>query len=443
MTERSRKLSPLDATLLVMGGIIGVGIFFNPHSVAELVATPGVFLGLWAVGGVLALCGAFTFAELGATFPRAGGWFVYLREAFGPGVAFLFAWVVLFVVSTGALSVVATFCASNLVALLAIDATPAIERATAAVILLGLTGLTLCGIKVGATFQNACMLIKLGAIGVLVVAGLALYTAAPDAAPTPVRELPPPPLWKGVILAMLPVLFSYGGWQMLGYTATEVENPRRTLPRAILFGVLAVVLVYLAINLAFLRVLGLEELATNPGFAAELARRTLGGSGERFLHAAMAVSSLGVCMVIVLSSPWIYVAMAREGLFFRRFGDLHSKTGAPVLGLCLQCTIALAYLLFVGEDLVNRLTGTVVFAEWFFHALVALGLLSMRRRRPELERPFLAPRIMPALYFLLASAIVIGNLIQGRLETTGTGLVVLAVGALVYALWRRRISARR
>ena len=442
-----RFLSSFDATMLVMGGIVGVGIFFQPATVAALVREPWAFLLTWGVGGLLALCGAFTFAEWGATLPRAGGWFVYLREAYGRAVAFLFAWIVLFVVSTGALAVMASFCAAMLASLFpALGPQGSTARAVAAgALIAGVTGLALAGLKVGALFQNGCMIVKLLAIAALTIAGLVIAAPA-DAAAMASAAPPAPPLPEGLLRAMLPVLFTFGGWQMLGYTASEVREPARTLPRAILLGVTGTIVVYLMVNVAFLRVLGTEGLAAEgPGrFAAAVARRSFGASGEQVLSAAMAVSALGVTVVTVVATPWVHVAMARAGLFFAPFARLHPRTGAPALGLYLQAAIALGYLALghvlsarLEVDVIEYLTGSVVFAEWIFHALVAWGLLRLRRRRPDLARPFRAPTVFPLAYAALAVVVVAGNLTQGDPWQVGTGLVVLGLGLVAYLARRQ------
>ena len=444
--ERARPLGSLDATLLVMGGIIGVGIFFQPSGVAQLVREPVAYVALWAVGGLLALCGAFTFAEWGATLPRAGGWFEYLREAFGRRVAFLFAWIVLLVVSTGALAILAGFCAGMLARLFPVLGAQgsAAQLAVAAALIASITALAAAGIRVGARFQNVCMVTKLAALLVLAVLGLFFAAPGSGALEHTVAAAPPPPLARGLVQAMLPVLFTYGGWQMLGYTAAAVREPARTLPRAILVGVVCVIAVYLVVNIAYLRVLGIDGLAAaGPGFAADVARRTLGESGEKLLAAAMAVSAAGIVTVIVLATPWIYVAMSRAGLFFRAFGAVHTKSGAPRLALLTQGAIALLYLGLAhaftsadGANPVDYLTGAVVFTEWIFHALAAWGLLRLRRLRPDLERPFRSPTIFPVVYLALAIVVVAGNLWQGERHQIGTGLVVIALGAVAYAVWK-------
>jgi len=433
MPPAPRQLSLLDATLLVMGGIIGVGIFYTPRLVAQHVPEPTAFLAMWAIGGLIALTGALTFAELGATFPRAGGWYVFLREAFGPFVAYLFAWVVLCVVSTGAVSVIVRVLVQNVPGL-----PPSTHFAVGAAVIVLVTGLAMLGAKAGATLQNGCMAVKLGAIAAM--AGVGLLSTAPA---TSLPVLPAPTeggLAMGMVRALLPVLFACGGWQMLCYVAPQVRDPQKTLPRAIVLGILGVIATYLAINAAYLRVLGIDGLIADPAFASEMARRTLGPTGGELLRAAMAVSALGVCIVILVATPWLYVAMAREGLFFARFAKTHPRTGAPIAALLVQGGLALGYWIWGEADL---LVDSVVFVEWIFHFLVAVALLRLRARRSELPRPFASPLypLAPVLYALLATAVVVGTLAQSEPRSAAIGLGVLAVAAVVYRPWRRLVRA--
>lgn len=434
-----RKLSLFDATMMVMGGIIGVGIFFTPASVAAAVPHEGLFLGLWAVGGLIAMCGAFTFAELSGTWPREGGWYVFLRESFGRFPAYLFAWVVLFAVSTGAIAVMIHYFTLWLLQLVGSDAPVRgpLFLAIGASAIVGVTALTMLGVKVGATFQNVCMLTKLAAIAAMALIGLLFFqsTGPQPALPAPVSGS----LTKGCIDAVLPVLFTCGGWQMLSYIAPQVRDPQKTLPRAIVIGVLGVVATYLLINCAYLRVLGLGGFAGQSGFASTMAERTLGPIGSRILLGALTVSAIGICTVNIIATPWMYVAMAREGLFFQRFARLQPKTGAPLLALTLQLCVCLVYW-FWGKAEV--LTNAVVFVEWVFHALVAWALLSVRWKRPDLPRPFRSPLwpLAPVVYLLVALWVVFGNLYQGmsdaKLDTIWIGCAVLAAGAIVYLPWR-------
>ncbi|MDP6538361.1 MAG: amino acid permease [Planctomycetota bacterium] len=440
-----RKLHLLDATLLVMGGILGVGVFFNPGQVAGLLPHPPAFLAAWLVGGLIALCGAFTFAELGATFPRSGGWFVYLRECHGPLVAFLFAWVVLFVVSTAALAIMADFCLGMLEGVApAVGAAGSGARSAWSITLLcAITAVALGGAKLSATFQNACMALKVGACLVLIAAGCLLFSPEPLAAlpPPSTAQDPPVSLLHGFVPALLPILFSLGGWQMLGYAAGTVADAPRVLPKATILGVGAVTLITLLLNLDYMRVVGLEHMAENPMFAAEVARRSLGPTGETALRLGMAISAVGVLTVTIFASPWVFVAMAREGLFFARFARLHHRTGAPVEALCLQAVLAGVYVL-TGD--VETLVDSVVFIEWIFHGLAAAGLVVLFRRRSDLKRPFASPAfpLFPMIYLLAACVVVLGNLWQNDARLSATGLGVVGSGWIAYALWTRRARRR-
>jgi APA family basic amino acid/polyamine antiporter len=448
MTQK--KLSALDATLLVMGGIIGVGIFFTPALAAKGAFEPWAFLSLWVFGGLIAMSAAFTFAELGATFPRTGGWFIYLREAFGPFPAFLFAWIVLFVVSTGAAAAVTTFCADMLhVALPSVvgEGGSISHRATAAGVVLVVTGVAFTGVKRAALLQNVCMVIKLLAIAALILCGFVFYTPGEEAlsvaaaAPSPAGE-EGRSLLRGMLGALLPVFFAYGGWQMVAYIAPQVERPEKTLPRAIVLGVLGVVVVYVLANLAFVSVLGIDGLAGDAGFASRLARESIGATGERLLATGMAISALGWCIVTLIGTPWLYVAMAREGLFFERFARLQRTTGAPTLGLTVQALVILVYLAL---GTLEYFVSSVVFVEWIFHGLVAVALLRLRAVRKDLPRPYRSPLwpLAPVVYALAAVTVVASTLWTAEPRLKYTGLAIIAVGALFYRPWRWMVGHGR
>lgn len=449
-----RKLSTFDATMLVMGGIIGIGIFFTPAKIAAACSSEGAYLGLWALGGLAALSGAMTFAELSAAFPRVGGWYVWLREAFGRRTAFLFAWTVLLVVSTGACALVARFLAVQVVSLLfepyAGERTDPREIAIAAGVVVAVTGLAMAGLKSSALFQNLCMVAKLGAVGTFVLFGLALWSGGEPAAEAAASHTTD----VGWLEASLGVLFTYGGWQLLSYIAPAVENPQRTLPRAIVFGVSGVLVLYLAVNLGYLRVLGLEGLAqtrdSRVPVAIAMATELFGdGAGTRFALSAMAVSALGFLVATLITTPGIYVAMAREGLFLPAFGRTSPRTGAPLLALAAQCALVLAYLAWSAADraFVESLTDAVVFAEWIFHGLAGAALLTLTRRGGT-ERPFRSPLfpLFPVVYTLLALAVVCGNLWVNlrseRPEITLIGIVAVGLGLLAYEAFARAATSR-
>lgn len=425
--------------MMVMGGIIGVGIFFTPARVAAQVDSSGQFLALWALGGLVALCGAFTFAELAGSIPREGGWYAFLREGCGRFPAFLFAWVILCVTSTGAIAVMMDFLTQTLAQLFPVlGASGSLARAAlGAGVIMGITTLALFGVRVSALFQNACMLAKLAALAVLGVAALAIGFGGDPLSPTGTVESMP----SSVPGALLAVLFSCGGWQMVCYIAPSVEEPQRNLPRAILLGVIGITIVYLATNLALLSAFGLEGLAGNKGFAAQIATSMLGAAGSKLLLAAMVVSALGITVVNILATPWMYVAMAKEGLFFKRFAELSPHSGAPTLALLLQAGICLAYW-FSGQA--GALVDAVVFVEWFFHGLVAIALLRLRRSRTDLPRPFRSPLypLAPLVYLLVALGVVGGNLAQANPRTILIGLSVLVLGMIVYQPWQALVLRR-
>jgi APA family basic amino acid/polyamine antiporter len=425
------RLTLFDATLMVMGGVFGIGIFFTPQAVASLLPHAGAFLGIWVVGGLIAVAGGLTFAELAGSFPQRGGAFVFLREAFGPFPAFLLGWLTLGAISTGAIAVIAEFFASMVSGL----HPSLIESETwiGVALIVGLTALHLTGAKTSALFQNGCMLLKIGAAGVVLVAGLFLF----DNPGNPATAGAPFPPLSHFPRAMLPVLFSLGGYQLITVISPEVIRPRRTVPRALLLGIAGIIVLYLMLNLTWLSVLGMEVLAADAGFAAEVGRRTLGPAGETFLRVSMALSALGVCTVVTATSPAYYVAMARSGLFFRPFARLNRTTGAPVNALLCQASIALAYLLIGGGSEILERT---VFSEWILNALVGLSLLSLRRRRPDLPRPFQSPAwpLFPLIYTCAAFAVVIGNLLESEWSVTGTGIILTILGSLLYIPWRKR-----
>jgi APA family basic amino acid/polyamine antiporter len=430
-----RKLSLFDATMMVMGGIIGMGIFIRPSAVAAELPSPTAILLVWALGGLVAMCGALTFAELGSTFPKEGGWYVFLREAFGRFPAFLFAWVVLLAISCGSMAYVLRYCAGWLRELY--PGLGGSDDGTAMLVIGGtiiaaITGLSMLGVKVGARFQNGCMLVKLAAIAALLVAALAFTGSAPQG------TVPPPvsgSIGGGIAPALLGVFFTYGGWQMVCYIAPQVRDPQRTLPRAIVLGVLGVVAVYLAANLAFLKVLGVQSLAGNDDFAKQVAVRVIGSVGAKVLLAAMIVSCIGIFTVNIITTPWMYVAMAREGLFFKPFEKLHPRWGTPILAMALQALLTFGYLLWKDA---SKLADSVVFSEWIFHALVALALITVRWRRPDLPRPFRSPLypLAPLVYLLIALYVLGGNLIDMDLQRIGQAAAVLTAGSLAFLAWR-------
>jgi basic amino acid/polyamine antiporter, APA family len=446
MTTYARRLGLFSATLAVVGGIIGGGIFRTPAAVAERVASPRLALGAWALGGVIALLGAFCYGELGRRLPHAGGGYVYLREAWGPLPAFLYGWALLLVIATGAIAAVAVTFADYALALAGLDHTSAAPVAAGAIVLLA--GVNYLGVTPGAVTVNLLTLLKLGALAVLIVAGLACALPAMPAPTLPTAEAAAPArhwlLATGA--ALVPILFTYGGWQQTNFIAEEIVAPERTLPRALVGGVLVVAAVYLLGNLAYLRVLGPERLARSTAPAADTMRAVLGPGGGTFIAAGIAVSTFGFLDLVILVTPRVFQAMAADGSFFPRLAHLHPRYRTPSAAIVLEA----------GWAIVLALTGTfaqlvdyVAFADWIFFGLTVAGLYRLRARDAPLERRagassgFRAPGYpwTPAVFVAAALLVVISSIVASpRNGATGAGLLLL--GIPVYLWWRRpRLAA--
>lgn len=424
-TSYARRLGLVSGTLSVVGGIIGSGIFLNPAIVAQRAGTTGLTLGAWVIGGVVALLGAFIYAELGSRAPRAGGGYVYIRDAFGPLPAFLSGWALLLAVSTGAIAAVAITFANYLVALMGWPAGLAAPIAAAAIVLLTL--INLVGVAPGAYTQNLFTVLKLGALAILL-----LLAFAPGAPARPILVETPVPGGSllGVLgTALVPILFSYGGWQQTNYIAEELRDPERNLPRALIAGVGIVVVVYLAANIAYLRTLGVAGLATSTAPAADTMEAWFGPAGRRLISAGIVASTFGFLALTILASPRVYQAMAADGLFPAAFARLHLRFRTPTLALALQATWALA-LLALGNY--AALLDWVVFADWLTFGTVALSLVVYRRLAPEgtgYRGPFYPWSVV---LFVAASVWVIVGSVQSNPGNALKGALMIGAGVPVY-----------
>jgi basic amino acid/polyamine antiporter, APA family len=439
VTDLARRLGVFDATMIVMGGIIGAGIFISPYVVARHVHTPALILGVWIAGGAIALAGAFVYAELAALRPEAGGVYAYLRDAFHPIVAFLFGWTLLLVVQAGGMAAVAvTF------GLYVRDLTgSALSPTTIAVAALAaLTIINCFGVRAGANVQNAFMVLKIIAIGTLITVGwIAVGTA-------PVVEPADPPAGNALAAfgaAMVPVLFAYGGWQTASFVSEEMRAPQRDLPRAMLWGIVGVLMLYLAANLVYVLVLSPAGLAATTTPASEVMRRAVGESGARFIALGIAVSTIGYLSQGMLTAPRVYYAMARDGVFFARAGWVHPRSRAPVYAVGLQGVWAGAIAM---SGRYEQILNYVVAIDALFFGLTGAALLVFRRR-PAADGAAAAPFRTPGhpwttILFVGAFWIVALNTVVQFPTSAGIGVLVLLAGVPVYLWWsRRRISAPR
>jgi APA family basic amino acid/polyamine antiporter len=433
----------LSATMIVVGAIMGGGIFFTPANVAQHLDGAASILSVWAFGGLVALAGAFTFAELGAMRPQAGGAYVYLRETMGGLPAFLYGWMLLTTIGSGAAAAVAVAFANYLGQYLDLVIVGGPVRAAALTIVV-LAVLNYVGIRPGAIVQNTLTIAKTAALGLLIILGFVMWARLAD--PPSVLGAPTPPsgVWLALAGAFVPVLFSIGGWQNLNMVAGEIKNPARLLPRALALGVMLVIVCYLGANAVYLRALGRDGLALSGAVAADTARVIAGEAGAKWITIAVMVSILGIVNVILLATPRVFYAMSRDGLFFRFAGTVHPRFGTPHRSIMLMAFWSLA-LLFLSDGDMNELLSGVVFADWIFFALGGATIFVYRVREPKAERPYraLGYPVVPAL-FVLAALLAVASAIFGAPQASLRGALLLAAGVPAYWIFslleRRRRS---
>jgi len=440
-------LGLLHATALVVGAIIGVGIFLTPARVAAVAGSPGAALGLWLVGGGIALCGALSLAEVGVRHPVAGGQVVALARLLGPLPAFLYGWCLLAGIQTGVLAIVTSFAAANLGKVLGDGWGPAQERLVASGLVLLLLLANLRGARQGAFLQTATAAGRLGILALLALLGLAaalgLVAAAPSSAPG--AALPPPAAAPGTgtpwLAGLAAVLFSYGGFHQLTWVAGEVRDARRTVPRGILLGILLVILAYLAANLAYLSLLPFDRLASSPTLAADAVARVLPRWAGRATALALAVSAFGIASACLLTTPRVYQALAQEGLFPAALERRSAGSGVPRTALLLQGALTLALLWLAGAGRMDELVNGVVFVDWVFHLLTCLGLLLLWRRQGPPAAGYRIPWMpLPPLLFIAGTLAALGATFTDpavrRSSLLGCALIFL--GILLFPLLRRR-----
>jgi len=425
--------------MMVVGGIIGSGIFLNPALVAERARTVELTLAVWVLGGGIALLGALVFAELGARRPVAGGGYVYLRDAYGRLPAFLYAWTLLLVIATGAIAAVAVTFASYAASLAGFG--PAVRLPLAVGAILLLSAVNYVGVRPGAITQNVLTVLKLSALAILIVAGL---TLAPAPATQQLGPLAPGGLLLAVGAALVPVLFAFGGWQQTNFVAEELVEPERNLPRALVLGVSIVVAVYLLANLAYLRTLGIAGLAGSIAPAADTMDALLGSPGRRLIAGGIAVSTFGFLNLVILVSPRVYQAMARDGLFFPSLARLHPRYRTPSAAILFQGAWAII-LTLTGSY--GDLLDYVVFGDWIFFAAVTSTVFVFRARERGGREPstlrFRMPGfpLVPLAFMLAALYVVIGSIVSNPGNAVnGTGLMLL--GVPVFLFWKGKAGQR-
>jgi len=434
-----RQLGLFDATMIVMGGIVGAGIFANPSEVAHRVHTPFLIFSVWVLGGLLAMCGAFIWAELGTRLPgAAGGQYAYLREAYHPAVAFVYGWGLLLVTQTGGMAAVAVIFASYFRTLTGIAWN---ESAIAAVALLALTGINCFGARAGSNVQSVLMLLKIVAIAALVISGFAAGRHAPDESTWLVQRPYSFDVLKSIGAAMVPIAFAYGGWQTATFVAAEIRDPRRNLSRGLLLGVAGVVTLYLAVNVACLRVLGPAGLDATTTPASDLMRVALGESGARWIAFAITISALGFLSQSMLTAPRVYYAMARDGLFFSSVGKLFGEAEAPVVAIILQ---GFAAIIIACSGTYGEILNFEVTVDFIFFGMTAAALFILRRR--QIGSDSVTYRVpghpFTTMLFVLSCAAIVLSAIIASPRNSAIALCIMLAGLPVYYFWSRFRRAR-
>ena len=441
-----RRLGLGSAVAVVVGITIGSGIFRTPAVVAGRVDVPGLFVAGWILGGVLALAGALTYAELAAVFPKSGGIYVFIREAFGPGTAFLFGWAELVIIRPAALGAIAIVSGEYFWRLLGVDGSQSLAglplsmaQATAALFIIIVGFVNYRGAHRAAVVQNVSTALKVAALLALVLLGFALsptHELVRPANPSPLSPLSHLSPLSGFGLALVSILWAYDGWADLSFMAGEVRDPERNMPRALVLGTSAIIALYLLVNAVYLKLIPLHQMPGSPLIAADAAQLVLGTVGVTFVSAAVMVSAFGSLNGTMMASPRIFYAMAEDRLFFRWLADVHPRFGTPWGSIVLAAGLGVVY---VSIRTFAQLADQFVIGIWPFYALAVAATFVLRRTRADLARPYRTwgyPFV--PLLFLLAALYLLGDYMVTQPRLFFADVAVVLVGIPVYWWWARR-----
>ena len=428
-----RAIGPASAVAIVVGAIIGVGIFFTPSSVAKIAGSAELAMWIWVGGGVVALTGALTFAELGGMYPHTAGQYQLLRDSYGTLVAFCFSLCNATAIIAGGTAIIAIVCAENLST--ALTGAPLSGTAGAvmpAVLLASVAGANILGVRWGTAIQNGTVIAKVAA---LLFVTLVAVLFAPDA--TPVAAPPPDtsPTAMRFFSGLVPALFAFGGAHYAMWVAGEMKRPRRDVPLSLVVGVLIVIVVYLLANWAYLRLLGYQGVVESRALAAEAVSVRWPHAGSRIVAAAVAVSAFGVLNVQILSGPRLLYGMARDGRFFAVFGRPHPRFATPAAALALVGGIAATLVLIAGRNAIDRLLTGVVIVDAVFFVLTGSAVIVLRRKRRDADRPVRVPLypVVPLLFVGLQIAVIAGAFhIEATRGAAWIGLCTIGAAVVLY-----------
>ena len=448
-----RGLGVFDTTMLTVGSVIGTGIFITTADIARVLPHQGLILLIWILGGLLSLAGALTYAELGTLYPKAGGMYHFLKEAYGPLWGFLYGWACFLIIMSGGIAALAVafgeylgsfvpfFSTTHQLATVPIGGwtwTLSGGQIAAVAAILLLTAVNYLGLREGAAVQNLLAVIRIGSILVFVALGLMVETHTPVAFSS---TLPASGLLTAFGVAMIAALWTYDGWYGPTFSAGEMRHPQRTLPLGLIGGTGLIMLLYVAINVVYLRALPLEQAAATPRIAETTAAVLFGPGGARLMSLAVVISTFGCLSATILYSSRIYLPMAEDGVFFRGLARVHPKFHTPGRSLWAQSLWGIVLTL---SGTYEQLYTYVVFAAVLFHILTAGAVFVLRHRYPSLERPYKTwgyPWV--PMLFILASVLLVANTLMERPVESLLGLVFIATGLPAYAWWRRQAAGSR
>lgn len=450
-----RKLGFFDSTMIVVGIVIGSGIFLTTGIIAKSIPSPSLILLAFIFGGFLSLAGALAYAELGAAMPQTGGQYVYIREAFGPLPGFLFGWVLFLVYQTGTIAAVAVafaeyfgyffpglgtdkFIYSGALSILSLSLpySLSVGQIVAITLIIILSFFNYIGLVLGSIIQNISTLLKIGALAALVVLGFIIGKGKHIEFSLQSSSLGTSSLLMGFGVAMIAVIWTYGGWNLLSFTAGEIKNPKRNIPLSLIFGVLGVAVIYVTVNYIYLYALPIDEMTGVVRIAEKAATVLFGGTAAAFITAAVVISTFGALNATILTGPRVYYAMAKDNLFFKRVANVHPRFRTPGFSIFIQCAWGCILTL---SGTFEQIITYVIFITIIFYIAATASLFTLRKKYPDLPRPYKTwgYPVVPFMYIIALSGLLVNTLFNKPVESIA-GLGIAVIGIPVYFYWKNK-----